>query len=155
MPTSYTWPLDVPTGTTLDTPQTGDDLAQVARSIRLTEDGDLDITGGTWTFIAGLEAVRQAIRIRLLTVRGEWFLDASLGTPWLTEIFKKTPNIPALQSVFRSRILGTPGVKSVDRITLTFNRQARTLRVDFAATCDFGEFDPAVLTDSVEIGEAQ
>lgn len=120
------------------------------RSFRLTDAGDLDITGGTLTKIAGIEAARQEVRAALQFFLKEWFLDETEGTPFFDKVLVKNPNPAVLQSVFRARILSRPSIKSVDTLVLTFDRQARKLQLDFQATCDFGVFD-----DSVTLTAAQ
>jgi hypothetical protein len=119
--------------------------ATTRRSLKLTDAGDWDTSTGTLQYLTGLGAVRQAVRIRLQAFLGEWFLDTTVGTPLLQQVLgQKNPNPAALHGVFRNRILGTPGVASLEKLELTFDRRARTLRVDFAATCDFGEFSDSV-----------
>ena len=44
--------------------------------------GDLDIVGGKITMTSGVAAVIQGVRIRMLMVAGEWFLNLDAGTRW-------------------------------------------------------------------------
>jgi hypothetical protein len=119
--------------------------ATTKRSLKLKDNGDWDTTTGTLQYVTGLAAVRQAVRIRLQAFLGEWFLDTTVGTPLLQQVLgQKNPNPAVLHGVFRARILGTPGVAALQKLELTFDRRARTLRVDFVASCDFGEFADSV-----------
>lgn len=118
--------------------------ATTKRNLLLTEANDLDISGGTLHFAAGLQAVKQAVRSSILLVLGEWFLNTDEGTDWRGLIFVKNPNVILIRNELRERIMRVPGVKTLDSLDLTFDRAARTLSVDFSATCDFGEFDDTV-----------
>lgn len=114
------------------------------RSLRLTDTMDIDTTGGTLVTISGVEAVRQAVRIRLQTLLGEWFLDQSKGTPWFQSILGKNRSPAVLKTIFLQRVKGTVGVNQVPSLVLSLDRTARTLSVSFSATCDFGQFDDTV-----------
>lgn len=118
--------------------------AQLGRTFRLTAGGDIDTSAGTLVIIGGVESVQQAVRIRLRTFLGEWFADTTVGTPWLQSILIKNPDPSVLSSVFRKRILGTPGVSSLNSLDLAYDRANRKLTVRFSATCDFGVFEDAV-----------
>jgi hypothetical protein len=118
--------------------------ATTPRTIRLTDEDDIDISAGTLVVTAGVEAVRSAVRIRLQAFLGEWFADATIGTPWFQSILIKNPDPSVLNSVFRDRITGTLGVTSLTSLDLSYDRANRKLTVRFSATCDFGVFDDAV-----------
>ncbi len=89
----------------------------------------------------GLDAIRQAVELSLSMILGEWFLDTSIGFPLFERVLVKSPNIPALRDLFRQRIEQVAGVVVVRELTLTYDRQARTLTVDFQATTDLGEIN--------------
>jgi hypothetical protein len=118
--------------------------ATTPRTIRLTDQDDLDISAGTLIVTSGVEAVRSAVRIRLQAFLGEWFADTTIGTPWFQSILIKNPDPSVLNSVFRDRLFGTPGVTSLNSLDLSYDRVNRTLTVRFSITCDFGVFDDAI-----------
>lgn len=118
--------------------------ATTKRSFLLTATGDIDISAGTLQFVAGLDAMKQAVRSSLMLFLGEWFLNTDEGTAWKQSILVKNPNLPLVKSLIRARISRVPGILSVDSLDLTFDASARTLTVDFSATCDFGVFDDSI-----------
>jgi hypothetical protein len=112
--------------------------------IELSEAGDLQwITGG--------EAIAQHARIRVREVLGEWFLDEREGFPYWEDVLVHHPNVTAITEAYRRTIAETPGMASVDRCELTFDRQTRTLTPDIEATTSDGtlltadDFPPFVL----------
>lgn len=90
--------------------------------------------------------VAQKIKIRLLFVRGEWFLDIEEGLPYLQQIFVKSPNLDLLRSVYRSEIMNTLGVLDVRTIELTYETTTRKLSVSWSADTDQGEVDGTIQT---------
>ena len=72
---------------------------------------------------------------------GEWFADTSQGVPYLRPVNGigpilgvMNPNIAAIRALFRSIILGTPGIVAVQELAVNFNPATRTLAYYFAAT---------------------
>lgn len=79
---------------------------------------------GDWTFGHGRanyadhsESTAQRTRCRLLSFRGDWFLDLSHGMPWLDN-FERPGNLPAIERAARLTILQTSGVAQLDELTL-------------------------------------
>lgn len=114
--------------------------------------GDIELdASGDLQWIEGAEAVAQHARIRLRHFLGEWFLDAREGFPIWERLLVHNPDLPALTEAYRSTILGTPGMASVERCELRFDRQARTVYPDIEATTTDGttltadDFGPFVL----------
>ena len=114
--------------------------------IALDSSGDLDFTGAELSLLVDAEAIAQEIRIGLKMFKGEWFMDTRVGMPYMTDIFVKAPKLNVLQSIFVRAIESVPGVRSVDRCTVTLDTPTRTLLVSFTATSDTGaalEFEEA------------
>jgi len=79
----------------------------------LTSDGDYSFGQGRENFlIDSPEAVAQAIKTRLLLMRGEWFLDTTAGTPYATEILG-VGTASTRDLAVKRVILQTPGVKQI------------------------------------------
>lgn len=90
-------------------------------------------------WVRGYDAIAQRIRARLRFFLGEWFLDTRQGMPYFQRILKKHPRMPVVNALFRKAIRTTPGVKSVDSLTVKIaHRNARVGSVDFRATLDDG-----------------
>jgi hypothetical protein len=100
--------------------------------------GDLDLTGHRLNLTTGEEAIEQNLRVRLRFFLAEWFLDRSQGIPYYRDILVKNPNLLLVRSLFRTAILNTTGISSVDSLDLTLDKQARKLTLAFQATMDTG-----------------
>lgn len=76
--------------------------------------GDYVIGRGSRDFyVNNPELVGQRINTRLLFWEGEWFLDTQDGTPWLQKVLGYG-NATVRDQVIKARILGTPGVTSIN-----------------------------------------
>lgn len=104
--------------------------------IAINNFNDLDLTDGDLRIVDGSDAITQHLRIRLRSVKGEWFLDTRIGVPYFEEIFKKTPNLVVVRGVYSRVIRETPGVISLDDLTLTLDGATRVLRLDFSCMID-------------------
>ena len=85
---------------------------------------------GNLAIVTGAEAVGQHVRQRLKTFRGEWFLDTTVGVPWLQEIFGNAYDPALAESVVKAEILDTLGVSRIDGFSVGFNRTTRGLIID-------------------------
>lgn len=94
--------------------------------------------GGSLVVIEGLEQVRQRLAARFKFFQGEWFLDTRQGIPYYRDVLVAQPDLPLIRSTFRRAILSTPGVLSLPRLTLSFDRTTRTLSVAFQAIVNGG-----------------
>lgn len=83
-------------------------------------------------FIDAPGGVAQAIVTRLKLMTNEWFLDSAEGTPYATQILGA--HTQATRDVaIKSRILGTPGVRTLLEYGSNVNAQRKmtvTARVD-------------------------
>ncbi len=91
----------------------------------VVRDGDLALTCDLQT------QVRQALKILLRTLLGEWFLDERIGIPYFTQILGQKPSKLALTSIFRNAIKQTEGVDSIARLDVNFDSSSRTVSIDF------------------------
>lgn len=105
--------------------------------LKLT-DGDLDITAHRASLVRGEEAIEQALRIRLQTFEGEWFLDTRIGVPMYSKILVKNADLDLVEGVFRRAIELSPGIRQVLNINLEPNPTNRTLEINFQALMDNG-----------------
>lgn len=80
---------------------------------KLDADGDYTFGHSARDFLTNTpEAVAQAVRTRLLLLAGEWFLDATSGTPFSTEILG-AGTAQTYDLAIRERILDTQGVTEI------------------------------------------
>lgn len=103
---------------------------------KLDEFGDLDLSSGDIEIVRGADAIAQHLKIRLRSVRGNWFLDQRVGLPYFKQILVKSPNLIAVRSIFRAAITSTPGVIELQRFDLSFDRSTRILLLNFSALLD-------------------
>lgn len=76
---------------------------------------DLVIQLGDITLVTGLPEDAQRIKDRLMTFRGEWFLDIQFGPDYRKDVLKKNPNVQAISALLRKEILkSAPGSKILD-----------------------------------------
>jgi hypothetical protein len=85
-----------------------------------------------WRFTDDLqEYVEQKLRLRLSVFLGEWYLDNTVGLPFLTDVFVKRPQWPVIESLFKVKIKDTTGVRDILEFALTFDAELRRLKVSF------------------------
>ncbi len=111
-------------------------------------DGDLKLTSDD----SITEGIRQDVTARLQTFQGEYFLDDSgttVGVPWIQEIFSVKPLSSAkAHRIISSQIIETPGIATVDSLTISFETTNRALIVDWIALTDAG----VLIKDNIQIG---
>lgn len=100
----------------------------------LIENYDLQLT-------EGVEAIQQALIIRLQFFINEWFLDITRGVEFYQTIYVKNPNLNLVASVIKTQILTTPGVNEILSYAQSFDSTGRELTVVFKVDTDFGELE--------------
>jgi len=101
--------------------------------IQLNSDYDLLFENDNLVLIEGKDAIAQDVLIRLQFFQGEWVLDARLGVPYFQKILGAKPNLSVVRSILRKVILGTPGIDSINDLSVTFNSVLRLLEISFTA----------------------
>jgi hypothetical protein len=76
--------------------------------------------------------VAQRITVRFNFFLGEWFLDASEGTPWFQRVLVKAPSDRVVRTVLTQVITGTEGVASIVSLAYDIGKD-RLLSVRFVA----------------------
>lgn len=99
---------------------------------------DLVLRDGDIFLIDDAERVAQQVLITLRFWYGEWFLNTTEGVPYLEYILVKNPNLAHVRQILTEAIESVPGVVSLDSMDIDFDRQGRTLVVEYSATTDFG-----------------
>ncbi len=77
---------------------------------------DLVIDKGDLTLVQHDAATGQAIRDRLATFRGEWFLDLLFGPDYREDILVKNPQLGVVSAILKDEIL-----KSTDGVFTAFD----------------------------------
>lgn len=73
-------------------------------------------------------AVAQAVQTRLGLLTGEWFLDTTEGTPYMTEVVG-TGTQQIYDQAIKARILGTQGAASITSYSSSLDPITRKLTV--------------------------
>lgn len=88
--------------------------------------GDMQFGRGQQDLTYGSDAVAQAIKTRLLLLKGEWWEDAEDGLPLFQQILdtpNSTQNLNVVDSIIKQRILGTPNVLSIQEYTSSYDNR--------------------------------
>jgi len=83
--------------------------------------------------------VRQKIRHKLLTWKGEYFADSRIGMPYKQRVLVNNPNLLAIRNIFYQAISDTYGVERITSLTLQFDPVTSNLGVKFSAILNNGE----------------
>jgi len=82
--------------------------------LALDTNHDLDLISGDLTLVTdGLEVV-QSTKIRILTVKYEYFLNYEMGIPWFDAMFKTVYNHIQKGDIIKKIILDTEGVRKIN-----------------------------------------
>lgn len=91
---------------------------------------DLFLTrSGNLSVCVDAEAVAIHIKNRLMTFKGEWFLDIEAGVPWLLEIMGKNYDPAMAEAVVKSEIMATHGVVEITSFSVAFAGDLRKLDI--------------------------
>ena len=102
---------------------------------------DLVIVNGDLMLVDGIDLIRQRIKQRLLTVKGEWFLDTTIGLPYFAELSQKGITESRTRSLFTAQIEGTEGVNKVTALDIQFDSRTREAVLYFTVDTTFGSVE--------------
>lgn len=123
-------------------------MADPVRDFGLDEDGDWDFTGGDRVLVAGEAAVRQAVRVKVLTFMREIYLDESIGVDYLNVVLVKNPDPLAVREALRVRIASVADVTEVVGTNLELDRATRVATISFKYRTIYSQ---TPVTDTVEV----
>jgi hypothetical protein len=111
----------------------------IPRDILLGADGDIAVYNGDFVVATGEDAIKQAVRQTLQFWKGEFFGDTSLGFLSLDTLIgaKAVPDYVKTAAI-KSALLGTPGIASVDVLTVTYIPETRSASVACSITAESG-----------------
>ena len=110
-------------------------------TLKLAGSNDIEISDNTLKIITDIEEIAQLLKTRLKLYRGEWFLNTTVGVPWLQEILGKVNTKNGIESIIKDEILKTPGVKSLEAFELDIDASERLLTVTFKVNTESGILD--------------
>lgn len=87
----------------------------------------------TLKFIDGADRILQKIVITLNMWLRDWFLDQSLGVPYLETIFPKQTRNSTRESIIRAQIMSVVGVRQILDFSLAVDPATRLMSINFVA----------------------
>ena len=104
------------------------------------KDEDLVIINGDFALCADdRSALAQSISVLLKTLSGEWFLDTSIGIPYLSEIFGQKRSPLFIRQAILPHIEAVPGVKEVTDFKME-EQKNRKILITFTVILNDGSF---------------
>jgi hypothetical protein len=95
--------------------------------------------------VEGISQVRQELSSRLRFVRGEYYLDTSIGVPYYDGMLEKGSARVILESEIKRTIFETPQVVSLVSFETVFNSSTRSYAVIFQAQTSEGLIEQSVI----------
>mgnify|MGYP001604964518 CR=1 FL=1 len=114
-------------------------MADPIRDFKLDDDGDLDVTGGALSTVAGQDAVRQGCGVRPRMFLGECYLDESIGIDYLGVVLVKNPDELAVRAILSERLASVPDVTDVFGAQLTVDAQTREAAITYQIDSVYSE----------------
>lgn len=84
------------------------------------------------------DSLKQRLKIKLLTFKGEWFLNTNYGTPYFQQIFGKRRSKSSVDIIFRELIQEDNDVLSILKFNSSLSPQ-RTYSLSFTVKSISGE----------------
>ncbi len=108
--------------------------------LKLNSNGDLDILGGDLQLLNDeAEVSRQSLQIDLKTFRGEWFLDTSIGVPYLQRLLKKGVSKTFVDNVFIDKVRKAYQIDYINAFNSVITSDRRYVINELTATTVGGE----------------
>lgn len=99
------------------------------RNRQMTQFMDSTMFSGNTNFLVNSPAaVAQAVLTRLQLWQGQWFLDSTLGVPYMTQVVGFNTQA-ARDAAIQNTILGTPGVNQILSYSSQLNGRALSIQV--------------------------
>lgn len=93
---------------------------------------------GLSDYAAGSEAIYQSVKMILLSVKNDWFLDLEHGIDWF-DYWRKNPNMLKMEMDIKSHILSVDGVVKIDKYEVSLDENTRKCIVEIDYTDIHGE----------------
>ena len=106
-----------------------------------TSTGDVAIENGELVLLDGSEAIAQHLRVRLQFFLGEWFLDRRIGVPYYQKLLGQKPNTTTVKALMRQVIAATPGIETINDLTVDYDGATRVLSISFRSETSEGPLD--------------
>lgn len=105
---------------------------------QLSSDKDFVFGNGLLSYeINTPAAVGLAVESGLMLFLGEWFLDSSVGTPWIQGVLGKYSQDIA-DGTIKNQVLNTQGVVDISSYQSTINPNTRNMSVELTINTIYG-----------------
>jgi len=92
---------------------------------------DMEILNSDFHFVEGLEYIRQKLKILLLFIYGEWYLDTEKGVKFQDILWVKNPDMIQVDSVLKAALMDSEYVLEILSFTSNLNNASRILTITF------------------------
>jgi hypothetical protein len=102
---------------------------------------DLDMQSNNFYFVDSLDYIKQKLKIKLLFVFGEWFLDTIQGVKYQDILWVKNPIMRDVDATIKATIMDTEGVLNILTYTSNLDNATRQLTISFSVNTTEGEIN--------------
>lgn len=113
---------------------------------------DLTIVGDDLVLVTGQLDTAQSVKVRWLTIAGEWFLDDSIGLWDFERDFRTkstTAKLNELRRLMEREAQACPGVDRASIVSFDLNRSTRALSIQAKVTTETGDVLDISFTEAV------
>lgn len=104
-----------------------------SHDLHLDDDGNLAV-------VTDAAAVAQRVTQHLKFWEGEWFLDTTVGVPWMEFVFVRPFDQAVSETVLKDALLGVPGVTGIVAFGIDFQPSRREFQAyDVQLQTEFDE----------------
>ena len=107
---------------------------------------DFVIENGTFATAQNSVSVRDYLKTRLQLYLGELFLHTNYGMPYFQKIFLKPVNLANTESIIKSEILKTTGVKNLLSFESSYTQNQRSLSITFSYKDDYDNVETITIS---------
>lgn len=103
------------------------------KDIKIDNDGDMSISDYNIEMVNGTDEIIQQLKAIFSTNQGEWFMNEEYGLNY-DNILQKKPNIDLIRDEIRNGLSQCSRVYSIDYVNVVFDKENRSLEIEFQAT---------------------
>ena len=107
---------------------------------------DLVVADYDLQLVTEVDQIVQSVKMRLLTIFGEWFLDSREGIQYFSVVCTKNPDLSLIDSIMKATIVETEGVSELMMYTSVLDKPNRRLTITFQVNTTYG------ITTTISLG---
>jgi hypothetical protein len=123
-------------------------MADPVRDFKITDDGEWYTANGDFATVAGADAVRQGIRIRVGMFLGECYLDEAIGVDYINVVLVKNADPLVVRAEIQREIADTPDVTNVIGAQVDIDGATREGSVSYEVDTVYSE---QPFSDTIEV----